>query len=77
MLPKMDGYQVCEQIKADQKTKNIPIIMLTAKDKGEDLERALEKKADWYIAKPFDYKYLIKKVESLINKSKEDRENKK
>jgi DNA-binding response OmpR family regulator len=68
MLPDMDGYQVCEKIKADPSTKDIPVIMLTVKSMGEDVEKALEKKADWYIVKPYDEKYLLKKIDYLLQK---------
>ena len=70
MMPKMDGYNVCEKIKDNPSIKNIPVIMLTAKNMGDDVELALEKKADWYIAKPYDIKYLLKKIDELIKQSK-------
>jgi two-component system alkaline phosphatase synthesis response regulator PhoP len=71
MLPEMDGYQVCETLKADPNTKEIPVIVLTALDTGADFEKALEKKADWYIAKPFEAQHLLKRVNYLIEKRKE------
>lgn len=61
-----NGYTVCEKIKTDPATKDIPVIMLSARDMGDDLEKALEKKADWYIAKPYDANYLLKNVKKLI-----------
>ncbi|OGS22345.1 MAG: hypothetical protein A2252_05320 [Elusimicrobia bacterium RIFOXYA2_FULL_39_19] len=71
----MSGYAVCEKIKTNPKTKNIPILILTGKNAMSDLEMALEKGADWYVTKPYDIKYLLKHVESLIlkyeNKSKD------
>jgi DNA-binding response OmpR family regulator len=72
MLPEMDGYQVCETLKSDSNTKEIPVIVLTALDTGADFEKALEKKADWYITKPFDSQHLLKRVNYLIEKRKED-----
>ena len=71
MMPGMDGYNVCETIKTDPETKNIPVIMLTAKDMFGDVEKALEKKADWYIAKPYDNRYLIDKINQFVKKSKQ------
>jgi two-component system, OmpR family, alkaline phosphatase synthesis response regulator PhoP len=71
MMPGMDGYQVCEVLKNNPKTKDIPVIMLTAKDMGEDVEKALSKKVDWYIAKPYDSKYLVNKIETFIKKRRE------
>jgi two-component system alkaline phosphatase synthesis response regulator PhoP len=67
MMPDMDGYQVCEIIKTDAVTKNIPIIMLTGRDMGEDVALALDKKADWFITKPYDIKYLMSKVTSFLD----------
>ncbi|MEE8180051.1 MAG: response regulator [bacterium] len=75
MLPGMDGYRVCEILKANPVTKEIPIIVLTALDTGVDFEKALEKKADWYITKPFEPQHLLKRVNYLIEKRKKD-ENK-
>jgi len=72
MLPGMDGYRVCEILKANPKTKEIPVIVLTALDTGADFEKALEKKADWYITKPFEPQHLLKRVSYLIEKRKED-----
>jgi len=72
MLPGMDGYRVCEILKANPNTKEIPIIVLTALDTGPDFEKALEKKADWYITKPFEPQHLLKRVNYLIEKRKED-----
>ena len=75
MLPGIDGYRVCEILKANPVTKEIPIIVLTALDTGVDFEKALEKKADWYITKPFEPQHLLKRVNYLIEKRKKD-ENK-
>ena len=72
MLPGMDGYRVCETLKADPNTKKIPVIVLTALDTGPDFEKALEKKADWYITKPFEAQHLLKRVNYLIEKRRED-----
>jgi len=72
MLPGMDGYRVCEILKANPQTKEIPILVLTALDTGADFEKALAKKADWYITKPFEPQHLLKRVNYLIEKRKED-----
>ena len=53
MLPKMDGFEVCEHLKKNPQTKKIPIIMLTAKGEEEDVIKGLEVGADDYITKPF------------------------
>ena len=69
-MPDMSGYEVCEKLKLDPATAQIPIIMLTARDMGEDFEKAMEKKADWYITKPFDPKHLLKRIAYLLQRSK-------
>ena len=66
MMPVMDGYEVCRKIKSDDKTKTIPVIMLTALGMGEDFEKALENGADWYIVKPFNSRQLLSRVSMLL-----------
>ncbi len=68
MMPEMDGYQVCERLKKNKNTKQIPIMMLTALDMGQDFEKALKKGADWYITKPFEADHLLKRINYLIEK---------
>jgi signal transduction histidine kinase len=67
MMPKIDGYEVCQRLKADIKTKLIPILMLTAKGEVEDKVKGLDIGADDYLAKPFDYKELSARVRSLFS----------
>jgi two-component system alkaline phosphatase synthesis response regulator PhoP len=71
MMPGMDGYNVCEAIKDNPATKDTTVIMLTAKNMFGDVEKALEKKADWYIVKPYDNKYVIDKIEFFLKKKRE------
>jgi K+-sensing histidine kinase KdpD len=66
MLPKMDGYEVCEKLKKDPETKFIPIIMLTALKELKDKVRALEVGADDFISKPFENVELLARVKSLL-----------
>lgn len=70
MMPGMDGYEVCRKLKADEKTKTIPVIMLTALGMGEDFEKALQNGADWYIVKPFNSRQLLSRVASLLKGKK-------
>lgn len=66
MMPKMNGYQLCEKLKKDQRTCHIPVIFLTAlAEKAEQL-KGLEYSADDYITKPFDVELLKAKVLNLI-----------
>lgn len=67
MMPIMDGYEVCRRLKADEKTKYIPVLMLTAKGEVEHKVKGLDIGADDYMAKPFDYKELSARVRSLLS----------
>ena len=62
MLPGMDGWQVCREVR---KISNIPIIMLTAKDETFDKVLGLELGADDYVAKPFDMKELVARIKAV------------
>ena len=66
MMPKLDGYEVCQRLKSNENTKYIPILMLTAKSEVEDKVKGLDIGADHYLAKPFNYKELSAKVRSLV-----------
>jgi DNA-binding response OmpR family regulator len=68
MMPKMDGYEACKQLKTDPQTKAIPVILLTAK--GRDIDRKLgsEAGADDYVVKPFSPGRLIERVEGMIKR---------
>lgn len=65
MLPGMDGWQVCREIR---KISNIPIIMLTAKGETFDKVLGLELGADDYIVKPFDPKELVARVKAVLRR---------
>jgi len=73
MMPKKDGFQVCHEIKEDHNTKNIYIIMLTAKGQEVDKKQGLLAGADEYITKPFDPELIISKIEEKINIKRCDR----
>lgn len=66
MLPKMDGFQVCEKIKKNESTRFIPIIMITALKELKDKIRSLEVGADDFISKPFENVELLTRVKSLL-----------
>ncbi len=70
MLPKMDGFEVCERLKSDPATKNIPVVLLTAKKTPEDLARGEEVGADHYITKPFKSAMVIDIIEQLVGKNR-------
>ena len=59
MLPRLDGFQVCERIKGNKSTSKIPVLMFTAKGLSKDVEQGQEAGADEYIIKPFSGKALV------------------
>ena len=65
-LPVMDGWEATSTIKADDSTKGIPIIVLTAHAMAGDREKALEAGADEYDTKPIDFKRLLGKIKDFI-----------
>ena len=66
MMPKKDGYEVCIKLKSNPETKNIYIIMLTAKGQIIDKEKGLITGADEYITKPFSPREIVNKVKKII-----------
>ncbi len=73
VMPKMDGFQVCKTLKSDEKTRYIPVLMLTARGDTESKVKGFDTGADDYLAKPFDFKELLARARSLIAR-KEERE---
>ena len=67
MMPDVDGWEVYQQIKADEKTNNIPVIVVTAKAQNIDKVLGLHiAKVDDYIAKPFSPQALLESVERVL-----------
>jgi DNA-binding response OmpR family regulator len=66
MLPKRDGFSVCEAIKSNPKWAGIKVIMLTAKSRETDRQRALGLGADEYITKPFSTRELVARMTELL-----------
>ena len=71
MLPETDGIDLCRQLKADGSTKNIPIVMLTAKSEESDMVVGLQMGADDYITKPFSPKVLIARIKVIMRRAKD------
>lgn len=69
MMPEMDGYELCKEIKADENLKNIAVILLTSLSELTDVIRGLECGADNFITKPYHEQFLLSRVRHiLINK---------
>lgn len=70
MLPDEDGNEICKKLRRNQDTKNIPIIMVTAKTTELDLVKGIENGADDYVKKPFSIMELISRVKALLRRTK-------
>jgi len=68
MLPGVDGFDVCKDLKSQPETKDIPVIMLTAKSEDIDVVTGLELGADDYITKPFSPRVLVARVRAILRK---------
>ncbi len=67
MMPEMDGLEACKRLKNDPTTNSIPIIMLTAKGRKEDVVDALAAGANSYIVKPFNLSELVERIEKALS----------
>jgi len=68
MLPAVDGLEVCRRLKADARTRDVPIVMLTAKGEESDMIVGLDRGADDYIAKPFSPRVLNARIKALLRR---------
>ena len=69
MLPGLDGLQVCRRLKEDSATRNIPIIIVSAKGEESDVVAGLEMGADDYVTKPFSPRELLARVRAVLRRS--------
>lgn len=66
VMPKMDGFQVCQRLKTDERTRFIPVILVTALNEISDKIKGIEAGADDFISKPFNKLELLARVKSLL-----------
>ncbi len=68
-LPKIDGWEVTRQLKADEATRHLPIIALTAHAMVGDREKTLDVGCDEYVTKPIDFEMLFSKIELVCSEA--------
>ena len=66
MMPEMDGVTFYKTLRQDEKTKNLPVIVLTVKDEFEDIKYAYLIGVDEYVTKPFDPQQLVRKIKEIL-----------
>jgi two-component system, OmpR family, alkaline phosphatase synthesis response regulator PhoP len=69
MFPAKSGYEVCQRLKSDPATRDIKIVIVSAKGRDVEVAKALELGADAYIAKPFSTRELVAKVREMLGDS--------
>jgi two-component system alkaline phosphatase synthesis response regulator PhoP len=66
MMPKLDGYETCKALKSREETKDIPVILLSAKGRNVDQKTGFDVGADDYITKPFSPRKLVERINSIL-----------
>ncbi len=66
VMPEMDGYELCRQVKADPVLSDVPVILVTTLSDPQDVIRGLECRADTFILKPYDERYLLGRVQFVL-----------
>lgn len=72
MMPNVSGIEVCNKLKSEAKTKDIMILIVSARDEQSDRIEGLKHGADDYVSKPFHLRSLVRKVEHMLEKKLED-----
>ena len=70
MMPKKSGFEVCQELRADESIKDTLVLMLTAKGRDTDIAKGLGVGADDYMTKPFSTRELVQKVKALLEKAR-------
>lgn len=66
MMPEMDGYELCRQIKSDERLKKIPVVLLTTLSNPEDVVKGLDCGADNFVTKPYEERALLSRIEYIL-----------
>lgn len=66
MMPEMDGHEVCRRLKSQTETADIPVIMLTAMNRVQDIAQSMDEGVDGFMAKPFDNRSLLQAVNTIL-----------
>jgi len=72
MMPKMDGYETCKALKANPDTKDIPVILLSAKGRNVDQQTGYDVGAEDYITKPFSPRKLVDRINTMLGQANPD-----
>jgi DNA-binding response OmpR family regulator len=70
MLPKLDGYKVCRALKFDDRFKDMPIIILSARSSEQDRQLALDMGADDFVTKPYEMQDLIDRIQTELRRDR-------
>jgi CheY-like chemotaxis protein len=70
-MPRLDGWEVCRRLRQDPKTKELPVIILTAYAQTADQRKGIQLGADRFVTKPCDLTYLVEEINSLLSKKAE------
>ncbi len=73
MLPRLDGFEVCKNIKSNPETRSIPVVMLTSLKSREDYTKALRAGADAYLTKPFKALQLVETIKSMLESEEREK----
>jgi DNA-binding response OmpR family regulator len=72
ILPKMDGYEVCKQLKRDESLRHIPVLMLTGRSEEGDIHQGMITGADGYVTKPFQHEYLLSRIAEALDRAEQE-----
>lgn len=73
MLPQLDGFQLCRILKFDERYRDIPIMMLTAKTEHKSIQLGLKAGANKYLTKPFEPEQVVSEAHKLLDKTTENK----